>query len=105
VGQVGRGAPRGETAHVAPMKLNLQPPGSELLKLKCDGPLSNFAFNFNLRRYTEVVQETLKCDPLYKPPHGHRALVKELKLYIPVKVGRCRVTLSNPSLKRLEVSA
>jgi splicing factor 1 len=33
----------------------------------------------------EVVQETLKCDPLYKPPHGHRALVKELKLYIPVK--------------------
>jgi hypothetical protein len=23
------------------------------LKLKCDEPLSNFAFNFNLRRYTE----------------------------------------------------
>jgi hypothetical protein len=22
------------------------------LKLKCDEPLSNFAFNFNLRRYT-----------------------------------------------------
>jgi hypothetical protein len=22
------------------------------LKLKCDGPLSSFAFNFNLRRYT-----------------------------------------------------
>jgi len=25
------------------------------LKLKCDEPLSNFAFNFNLRCYTEVV--------------------------------------------------
>jgi len=25
------------------------------LKLKCDEPLSNFAFNFNLRRYTEVL--------------------------------------------------
>eukprot|EP00227_Mantoniella_beaufortii_P017484 CAMPEP_0197583056 /NCGR_PEP_ID=MMETSP1326-20131121/6090_1 /TAXON_ID=1155430 /ORGANISM="Genus nov. species nov., Strain RCC2288" /LENGTH=398 /DNA_ID=CAMNT_0043147225 /DNA_START=182 /DNA_END=1375 /DNA_ORIENTATION=+ len=33
----------------------------------------------------EVVQETLKCDPLYKPPHGHRALVKEVRLYIPAK--------------------
>jgi len=25
------------------------------LKLKCDEPLSNFAFNVNLRRYTQVV--------------------------------------------------
>jgi splicing factor 1 len=33
----------------------------------------------------EVVQEALGCDPLYKPPHGHRPLVKELRLYIPVK--------------------
>jgi hypothetical protein len=24
------------------------------LNLKCDGPLSNFAFNFNLRRYNEA---------------------------------------------------
>jgi splicing factor 1 len=32
-----------------------------------------------------VVQEALGCDPLYKPPHGHRPLVKELRLYIPVK--------------------
>ena len=24
------------------------------MKLKCDGPLSNFAFNFNLRRYNVV---------------------------------------------------
>ena len=33
----------------------------------------------------EVVQETLNCDPLYKPPHSHRPLVKELRLYIPAK--------------------
>ena len=33
----------------------------------------------------EVVHETLRCDPLYKPPHGHRPLVKELRLYIPHK--------------------
>jgi heterodisulfide reductase subunit C len=24
------------------------------LKLKCDGPVSNFAFNFNLRRYIKL---------------------------------------------------
>ena len=27
-----------------------------MLKLKCDGPLSNFAFEFDLRRYTSVLQ-------------------------------------------------
>jgi hypothetical protein len=38
-------------------------PGFSLrLKLKCDEPLSDFAFNFNLRRYTEVESET---------PEGH----------------------------------
>jgi hypothetical protein len=33
------------------MKLTSKAPGSKLLKLKCDGPLLIFAFNFNLRRY------------------------------------------------------
>jgi len=28
---------------------------SQHLKQKCDEPLSSFAFNFNLRRYTTVV--------------------------------------------------
>jgi hypothetical protein len=37
------------------MKPKLKPPGTELLKLGCDGPLSNFAFNFNLRRFTVVI--------------------------------------------------
>jgi hypothetical protein len=32
----------------------LKPPGIKLLKLKYDRSLSNFAFKFNLRRYTEV---------------------------------------------------
>jgi hypothetical protein len=34
------------------MKFNLKPPGTERLRLKCDDPLSNFAFSFSLRRYT-----------------------------------------------------
>jgi len=33
---------------VDPIQLNLKPPGTEHLKLKCDDPFSNFASNFNL---------------------------------------------------------
>jgi len=36
------------------MKPVLKAPGSVLLKLRYDGPLSNFAFNLNLRRYRMV---------------------------------------------------
>jgi len=34
-------------------KLVLKAPGNKRLKLLCDGPLSNFAFKFKLRRYTK----------------------------------------------------
>jgi hypothetical protein len=34
------------------IKPKLKPPGTKHLKRKCDKLLSNFAFNFNLRRYT-----------------------------------------------------
>ena len=37
---------------VDPIKPNLKAPGNKRLKLIYHGPLSNFAFNFNLRRYT-----------------------------------------------------
>ena len=38
---------------VDPMKPTLKAPGIKLLKLECDEPLSEFAFKFNLRRYSE----------------------------------------------------
>ena len=40
----------------------LQAPGTELLKLKYDGPLSNFAFRFSLRRYSKGEELTLLGD-------------------------------------------
>ena len=52
------GAPRDHPVHhgravqVDPIKPTLKAPGTKLLKLKCDKPLSNFAFKINLRRYT-----------------------------------------------------
>ena len=38
---------------VDPIKPKLKAPGTKHLKLKYHGPLSNFTFKFNLRRYTE----------------------------------------------------
>ena len=51
----GVAGPRGRAVQVDPIKPELKAPGTKRLKLKCDEPLSDFAFNFSLRRYTEVV--------------------------------------------------
>jgi hypothetical protein len=59
------------------LKPKLKPPGTKGLKLNCDTPLSTSAFKFNLRRYT--------VGGVYKS-NGKNHLV-----------GRCRLTLSNPS--------
>ena len=40
---------------VDPIKPALKAPETKRLKLKCEEPLLNFAFNFNLRRYIEVL--------------------------------------------------
>jgi hypothetical protein len=42
----------GEAVQVDPMKPELKPPGSKLIKLKCDIMLSTSGFKFNLRRYS-----------------------------------------------------
>jgi hypothetical protein len=42
----------GSAVQVDPIKPTLKLPGTKRLKLKCDAPLSFFAFKFNLRRYT-----------------------------------------------------
>jgi hypothetical protein len=42
----------GRAVQVESMKPELKAPGTILFKLGCDEPLSSFAFNFNVRRYT-----------------------------------------------------
>jgi hypothetical protein len=46
-----RQADPGRALQVDPINSTLKPPGTKHLKLKCDEPLSNFAFKFNLRRH------------------------------------------------------
>jgi hypothetical protein len=41
----------GRAVPVDPIKPILKAPGSILLKLRCNGSLSNLAFKFNLRRH------------------------------------------------------
>jgi len=56
----------GRAVQVDPIKPTLKAPGSKRLKLIFDGPLSNFAFKFNLRRYTwglTPASESLIVDP------------------------------------------
>ena len=45
---------RGEAVQVDPIKPTLKAPEIKLLKLSYDKLLTNFAFKFNLRRYTEA---------------------------------------------------
>jgi len=62
-------AQQGRALQVDPIKPALKAPGTKHFKQEHDEQLSNFALNFNLRRYNKVV-------PRFKD-----------------KVGRCRLTL------------
>jgi hypothetical protein len=64
---------------------------NQRLKLKCDEPLSNVAFNFNLRRYSVVSKIQISV-------HVERTT----RYYM---VGQCRVTVSKPELTARLVSA
>jgi len=64
------------------MKPKLKPPRTKRLNLKHDGLLSNFGFKFNLRCYNQARVEL--C-------------TKTAGVHADILVGRCRLTLSNPS--------
>ena len=48
----GVGTSHGGAVQVDPMRPEFKAPGTNLLTLEYDEPLSTFAFKFNLRRYT-----------------------------------------------------
>jgi len=72
----------GEAVQVEPMKSKLKAPGAKRLKLKYYNLLSNFAFNLNMRRYTEVQNqadaagliqcETWQCSPRHRVTSNSR---------------------------------
>ena len=81
---------------VDPMKPKLKPLGNKRLKLKRDEPLSNFGFNFNLRR----------CSEGAKLQSRNTAAAAELKsARFATKVRLCRLIASTAVLKAPKVSA
>jgi len=89
------GAPsKARRCTVAVSKPALKAPGTKRLKLKCDEPLSNCAFNFNMRRYSKDGNTGFFGADGAGGLSNHRA-----------KVGRCRLAVSKPKLKAGLVSA
>jgi len=61
----GRASAGGRAVQVDPIKPTLKAPGTQRLNLKCDGPLSNVAFKFNLRRYI-MLDASLRAAPVQR---------------------------------------
>jgi len=86
---------------VAPIKPMLKAPGIKRLKLNYDCLLSNFAFDFNMRRYTmpaeawlrvaECSSELLRTNAGAGTPPGEAAFHE----FGAALVWRCRLTLAN----------
>ena len=85
----------------------LKAAGTNRLELTYDGPLSNFAFSFNLRRYT--MAESARGEALSRELEqlrGERRRLDDRGRELDAReVGRCRLTVSKPELKARLVSA
>ena len=66
----------------------LKVPGTKRSKLEYDVLLSTSAFKFNLRRYKQVVSVSLGFLLVFRTDWAYDRYYE---------VGRCRLTLSNPS--------
>jgi len=71
------------------MNPKMKPPGTKRLKLEYDGPPSNFAFKFNLRRYNVVVRDETR--PISDPGRA-------------VQVDRIKPMLKPPGTKLLKLN-
>jgi len=64
----------GRAVQVDPIKPTVKAPGSKRLKLKCDEPLSNFAFKFNMRPYNLESAAHVFVPVRYRGFHRGRAV-------------------------------
>ena len=68
------------------------------MKLKCDEPLSNFAFKFNLRRYIAGTDQLAHLTTLQQSLPDPRVMARASDAYMERmktnKVGRCRCRLN-----------
>jgi hypothetical protein len=74
----------------------LEAPGPMLLKLRCDGPVSNFAFNLNLRRYSKCPKGMHSGDT-----RGGQCLLCPTGTYADIEAGGVLRTRTRPTLNLL----
>ena len=91
----------GRAVQLESMKFLLKGPGIKRLKLNCDEPLSTVGFNFNLRHYIMFHQMGKRVADFWPAVSfgllGYRMDRTHSIMRIATTVGRCRLTLSNPS--------
>ena len=86
----------GRAVQVAPFKTTLRAPGTKRLNLKCDEPLSNVAFKFNLRRYSSA-DETVRV--WLAPGGAAEQSARDLA------AANARTKVANTRARRLEAGA
>jgi hypothetical protein len=91
--------------------------GNQRLKLTCDGPKLNVAFNFNLRHYNLFAglpsldvgggEMRMSAHAAFSYNNSRLALAGDVSINgtLLYKVGRCRLQLPKPELKARLVSA
>jgi hypothetical protein len=87
------------------MKPKLKPPGTKRLTLKCDEPLSSFAFKLNLRRYIAAA-DGVSAAARHDVRNGRSAAaagVRAGSLGKAVQVHPIKPTLKAPGAKRLKL--
>jgi len=80
----------GRAVHVDPIKPTLKAPGTMHSKLKCDGTLSKFAFNFNLRLYITGPSRPQSTTTRARPRRrrqGHFIFAVYLSQFVPESTG------------------
>jgi hypothetical protein len=84
-------AARGRVEQVEPMRPALNAPGIMLLRLRYDEPVSHFAFNSNLRRYTAMptARSTPPPPPAWRSPPRFRPHSLRPGLGTRLGSGRC----------------
>jgi hypothetical protein len=90
-----RARAQGRAVQVHPIKPTLKAPGTKRLKLEYDVLLSNFAFRFNMRRYSKGLKMLINRQ--LGEGWNHWKNLLEQKRGNEDKVGPCMSTLSNPS--------
>ena len=93
---------------IDPIKPSLKAPGTNLLTIKCNKPLSTFAFKLNLRRYTKdnnttnsAAVEAMALRAEVSARRQESGLTEQMRLALPGEAGGLLRTSTRPMMNPL----